>query len=319
MDHGAQFLNTDSVEAVLRAELAHADMSASTVAPILRHLLDNGANSIFSDAIVAGVRGMAGDLARQMLDAQARTTGRSERIEHDGQALSALSGAMTANPALLGHLHALALEWQLIQNMQLRLAIDPVLSPLLQGQMASADPEAAALAMNFLAAQARFCQAQRRMQLPLAELPGDLLHGALVAMRTLAGVEADGSAAAAENAIRQEFNEARSRLGLAARLVNGMGGNAMSALSISHAGTSLFLTALSLGSGQDRDLAALSTNDSQLARLALALRASGLKQAVVEEVFLALHPDVALPDGFDQIGPDQAAAMLAAAVPHAGG
>ena len=319
MDHGAQSQSAGGVEAVLRAELAHADVSASTVAPILRHLLDNGANSIFSDAIVAGVRGMAGDLARQLLDAQARSGGEAERLDHPAEAIAALSSAMTANPALLGHLHALALEWQLTQHLHIRLALDPVLSPLLQAQMASSDPESAALAMKFLAAQARFCQEQRRMQLPLTELPGDLLHGALVAMRTLAGVADDAQAAAAENAIRQEFSEARSRLGLAARLVTGMGGNAMSALSITHAGAALFLTALSLGSGQDRDLAALSTNDSQLVRLALALRASGLKQAAVEEVFLALHPDIALPVGFDQVGADNAAALLAAAVPHAGG
>ena len=319
IDQSAQSQSIGSVEAVLRAELARADEAAGTFVPILRHLLDNGANSIFSDAIVAGVRGMAGDLARQLLDARARSGGEAERIEHATEEIGALASAMTANPALLGHLHALALEWQLTQHMHSRLALDPVLSPLLQAQMASSDPETAALAMKFLAAQARFCQEQRRMQLPLTELPGDLLHGALVAMRTLAGVEADAEAAAAENAIRQEFNEARSRLGLAARLVSGMGGSAIEALSISHAGSALLLTALSLGSGQDRDLVALSTNDSQLARLALALRASGLKQPGVDEVFLALHPDVALPQGFDQLGPDHAAALLAAAVPHAGG
>ena len=64
IDHGAQSQNAGGVEAVLRAELAHADATVGTVTPILRHLLNNGANSIFSDAIVAGVRGMAGDLAR---------------------------------------------------------------------------------------------------------------------------------------------------------------------------------------------------------------------------------------------------------------
>ena len=319
MNQSAQFHNADSVEAVLRAELVRADVAAGTVTPILQHLLDNGANSIFSDAIVAGVRGMAGDLARQLLDARAKSAGEAERIDHSADDIAALGGAMTSNPALLGHLHALALEWQLTQRVHARLGLDPVLSPMLQAQMASPEAEMAALAMKFLAAQARFCQEQRRMQLPLTELPGDLLHGALVAMRTLAGAEADTQSAAAESAIRQEFNEAHSRLGLAARMITGMGGGAMAALSITHAGTALFLTALSLGSGQDRDLAALSTNDSQLARLALALRSTGLKQAALEEVFLALHPDVALPEGFDQLSPDHAAALLAAAVPHAGG
>ncbi len=61
---------------------------------------------------------------------------------------------------------------------------------------------------------------------------------------------------------------------LLARLVTGMGGGAIAALSVDHAGAAIFLTALSIGSGQDRDLAVLSTNDRQLARLALALRAA---------------------------------------------
>jgi hypothetical protein len=307
-----------AVTAVLREELGLADAAAGTIAPILHHLLDNASNSIFSDAIVAGVRGMAGDLARQLLDARAKATGETGPASHSDDDLAALTSALTGNRTTLTHLHALALEWQLTQHLHGRLSLDPVLSPLLQAQMASADPDTAAVAMKFLTAQARFCQEQRRMQLPLTELPGDMLHGALLAMRTLAGAEADAHAAAAESAIRFEFNEASSRLGLAARLIAGMGGNALSALSVTHAGVALFATALSLGSGQDRDLAVLCTNDSQLARLALALRASGLKQAAVEEQFLSLHPDVALPEGFDQIGADQAAAILAAAVPHAG-
>jgi hypothetical protein len=50
--------------------------------------------------------------------------------------------------------------------------------------------------MNLLAAQARFGQAQRRMRLPLAELPGDLLHGALIAMRHVVGTESTADARA---------------------------------------------------------------------------------------------------------------------------
>ena len=72
-----------------------------------------------------------------------------------------------------------------------------------------------------------------------------------------------------------------------------------------------FVSALALASGQDRDMAVLATNEGQLARLALALRAAGLKPAGVEEQFLALHPDVALPEGFETLGADRAAALLA--------
>lgn len=154
------------------------------------------------------------------------------------------------------------------------------------------------------------------MKVALGELPGDLLHSALVAMRTVAGVERDESAAAAEQAIRLSYDESRSRIGLAARVIVGMGGGGIAALSVTHAGVALFITALSLTSGQNRDLAALSTSESQLARLALALRAAGLKQAAVEEQFLSLHPDLVLPDGFDQLGADRAAALLANNLRH---
>ena len=319
MDSAAQSLSASGVEALLRAELAAGDAAAANTSPILRHLLDNGANSMFSDAIVSGVRGMLSGLARQLLDARVRVSGEIERVDHPAEQLEALADALGGNPALLGHLHALAYEWQLTQQLHARLALDSVLSPLLQAQMASSDSETASLAMKLLAAQARHCQEQRRMQLALTELPGDLLHGALVAMRTLAGVEGDAEAAAADSAIRLEFHEAHTRLGLAARLIAGMGGSALTALSIGHSGILLFLTALAMASGQDRDMAVMSLNETQLARLALSLRASGLKQPTVEEQFLALHPDIALPEGFEQLSPDQAAALLAAAGQHTGG
>ena len=73
----------------------------------------------------------------------------------------------------------------------------------------------------------------------------------------------------------------------------------------------MFLSALALASGQDRDTAVLATNEGQLARLALALRAAGLKPTAVEEQFVSLHPEVSLPDGFDSLGADRAAALLA--------
>jgi hypothetical protein len=151
------------------------------------------------------------------------------------------------------------------------------------------------------------------MHLPLTELPGDLLHAALLGLRSQAG-EAEAAqlhAAEAERMIRTRYDESRSRLGLIARIVAGMGGAAGAALSVTHAGVAIFASALALASGQDRDMAVLATNEGQMARLALALRASGLKPEAVEEQFVSLHPDVALPDGFDQIGPDRAAALLA--------
>jgi hypothetical protein len=298
----------DAVEAALRDRFARDEAAAGSVIPILRHLLANEDNSIFSEEIVARVRGMVGDMAMQLLDRHSQADEAGERAGRSSQDADALSEAIIAQPALLGHVHALALEWQLTERLQARLALDPVLPPLLQSLIASTEAETAALAMQLLAAQARFCQAQRRMRLPLTELPGDLLHSALLAMRTVAGGDSDE----AETAIRADYDESRGRLGLLARLVAAMGGGAVAALSVSHAGAAIFLTALAAGSGQTRDSIALATNEAQLARLALALRAAGLKPSDIEEQFLAIHPDLAPPSGFERLGPDRAAALLSA-------
>jgi hypothetical protein len=305
-----------NVEDVLRLELAEGDAMIGTLGPILRHLLASDDHSLFSDETIARVRGMVEDLARQALHAQANAAGVDLPEDFVGARVDPLADALLGNPALLSHLHALAIEWQLSERLHGRNAVDPVLSPLLQALIASSDPDTAAAAMTTLAAQARFVQSLRRMELALTELPGDLFHTALVTLRTLAGEENALSAEAAETALRANFDESRSRLGLLSRLVTGMGGGAIAALSVDHAGAAIFLTALSIGSGQDRDLVIFSTNDRQLARLALALRAAGLKPAAVEEQFVYLHPEVALPDGFEQLRADRAAALLAAASPY---
>ena len=303
----------ESVESALREALAREDAAVGTIVPILRYLLTSNENSLFSDEIIARVRGMSEDVARQLLDRLAEAAGETERREHPAEAVAGLVEIIIANPAFLKHLHALAVEWQLTERLQTRLSLDPVVSPLLQALIASSDSAVAALAMNFLASQARSCQAQRRMKLPLTELPGDLLHGALLALRTHAGTEPeiDESAAAAETAIREAYDESRTRLGLISRLVMDMGSGAVAALSVGHAGVAIFLSALAVGSGQDRDTTALNTSEGQTARFALALLASGLKPEAVEEQFLAVHGDIAPPEEFRRIGGDHASALLA--------
>ena len=296
-----------TVENVLREALDHGDAVLGTIAPILSHLLANDDHSIFSDEVIARVRGMFADAARQLLDAVAQAAGTGEGRESDPARIDALALDLARVPGLLGHIHALALEWQLTERLHTQIGLDPVLSPLMQALIASPDAATAAAAMHLLAAQARFAQSQRRMQLPLEELPADLLHGCLGALHTQVG---DG--AAAEAAIRSRFDEARSRAGLIARLITGMGGGALAALAVGHGGVAMFLSALALANAQDRDLAVRATNDSQLARLALMLRAAGMKPAAIEEQFLALHPEVVLPPGFDALGADRAAAILAA-------
>jgi hypothetical protein len=237
-------------------------------------------------------------------------TGVSGESEDD---IAALVAALSESPAFLGHVHALVLEWQLTEMLQANLALDPVLSPLLQALIGSSEETTSRLAMTFLAAQARFGQAQRRMRLPLAELPGDLLHDALLAMCSVVGAEpaAEARAAAAESAIRAAYDEGRSRLGLISGLVSGMGAAAVAALSVRHAGAAIFLSTLALASGQKRELAILATSETQRTRLALALRAAGLKPAQIEEQLLAIDPDAVLPEGLDRMPAERAAGLLA--------
>lgn len=314
----ASAMTGTGVETVLRDELAQGDAMMGTVAPIMRHLLANSEHSVFGDEIVARVRGMFGDIARQLLDALARAEGQTERVEHPGEALAALVEALVAQPGLLSHLHALALEWQLTERLEVRLAIDPVLPPLLQSLVASSDAGVAGLSMALLASQARFAQTQRRMQLPINELPADHFHSAIQAMRSLASGQGGVAAVTCETALKAGYDESRSRLGLIAQLITGMGGSATVALSASHAGIAMFLTALSLASGQDRDLTVMSTNEGQLARLALALRAAGLRPDAVGEQFATLHPEVELPSGFEALDADRAASLLASSTHVAG-
>lgn len=304
------------MEYALRADLARGDAMIGSVAPILRHLLANEEHSLFGDDVIAAVRGMIRDLAGQLLEAVA--TGAGNGNVQDPTRLAGLVEDLVENTGLLTHIHALALETQLTNRLEARLSLDPVLSPLLQALIASSESETAAAGMALLASQARFVQGQRRMQLPLAELPGDLLHAVLLTLRAQAVDDAEWqmNAAAADQAIRGDFDEGRSRLGLIARLIAGMGAGATAALAIGHAGAAIFVSALGIAARQDRDMVALATNESQCARLLLALRAAGLKAAAIEEQFAALHPELVVPEGSDLVGVDQAAAILAQATPY---
>jgi hypothetical protein len=180
---------------------------------------------------------------------------------------------------------------------------------LVQELAAQEDDARAALAMALLAAQARFVQHSRRMEFPLREFPGDLVHGALMVLQER-GTE---WARFAERQLRAEYDEGASRLGLIARAVTGMGELSPHALSINHAGVAIFTSALAMASGQDRNCVTLSFADEQLARLLLTLRVAGLQQREIEKQLLFLHPHHRLPDAFEQVPAERAAALLSAA------
>jgi hypothetical protein len=306
---------TEAVELLLRDELGRGDAKIATSRPILRHLLANDDHTLFSDEMVARIRGMMNHIASQLLFAQGAAADALDRARYAADRQDDLAQALFEDTDFLAHAHALTLEAQLTERLQARSGIDSVLTPLVQELAAAREMDVAGVAMAVLAAQARFMQHHRRMELPLGELPGDLLHKALLLMRLQAGDER--AADQAERQLRDIYEEGAGRLGLLARLVMAMGQKAVRALAIDHAGLAIFSTALAMASAQSRDLTVLSFADRQFARLALALRAAGLKQQAVEEQFLYLHPEIALPDGFEMLRADRAAALLADSRPEA--
>ena len=310
MDAGAEH-----AEASLRGELGRANMAISTARPILRHMLANSDQSLFSDEVIAHIRGMLGDVARQLLYAMAKADEAENLPAFVEERRSALTRMMLDDSEFLGHAHALTIEAQLTARLQRRSGIDSVLSPLLQELAASTDHDMAASSMRVLAAQARFAQQHRRMELPLPELPGDLFHKALLYLGNLD--ESGETTEATQAALRGTYSEAGGRLGQITRLVMAMGRRAPRALAIDHAGLAIFATALAMASGQDRNLAIFSFGENQLARLALSLRAAGLKQAEVEDQLLYLHSNVTLPPGFEEITIERASAILKTANPEA--
>lgn len=299
----------ESVATALRSELARGEAAASSAVPILRQLVAAGDVTLFSEEIVARVRAMLADIARQLLDALIGMQGRA----HSPAEVEVVGHALLDNTDLVSHLHALALEWQASEHLQSHLAVDPVASPLVQRLMSSPDDAMRRAAASFLGAQARWVQAQRRMALPLGELPADLLNVALYTLRTLAGVEPALAerATAAEVDVRRSYLEGATRLGLAAELARGLGPQESSGLDVAAAGIPLFLTTLAARTGERREDVAVSTHRSQLGRLALILRAAGLEADHVAGQCLALHSEAIPHVGFGQLRPDEATALLA--------
>src|SRR5205085_9206947 len=123
------------------------------------------------------------DIARQLLEAQAEAEGMADRTALTHGRQDVLAQALCQDAGFLAHAHALALEAQLLDRLGARSGMDPVLSPLVQELAAGANAAVAALAMGVLAAQARFVQYHRRMELPLRDLPAELFHNALLALR----------------------------------------------------------------------------------------------------------------------------------------
>ena len=169
----------DSAEGVLRQALARADGRLADIAPVLAHVLADAPSDLFAQSVIARLRAMLADLARQLIQA---AQGDPHAPVEDGLP-DRLAASLADCPPLLRHLHALAMEWHMTERLVDRLGLDPVLSPLVQALVASDEADMAATAMHLLAAQARFGQQLRRMDIALTELPGDVLHAVILVLR----------------------------------------------------------------------------------------------------------------------------------------
>lgn len=298
---------TSAVDA-LRHELVRGDLALAGVAPVLSHLLASPGEALVSEDVLARMRGMLGDLARQVLAARAETAGQKHEV--GSVSYMELAGLFATSGILVSHCYAVAMESQLGERLEQRSAIDQVLTPLLQELIASPDENVAELAMATMSAQARFVQAQRRMDLPLAELPAELFHEVLALTRKAKPGDDASGIERAEQYLRGGYDESRGRLALMTRLAGSLSGGIRAALDLEHAGLGLFATALARLSQQPRELAVLSCHERQQARLALSLRAAGLKLEEIARQFALIHQDFALPGGLQELSAEQATALL---------
>jgi hypothetical protein len=297
-----------SVESVLRDDLARADRALGGVAPVLGHVLAGSGNALVSDAVVARIRGMLNDLARQFAARLAAAD--SDRHAMDASLPETLAQQLGGDAPMLVALHASAMEGLITEKLDQRAAIDPVLSPLMQELVASQDAFTSETAMQALAGQSRFMQAQRRMQQPVLELSPEALERALRIWARAIPAEDEPVVTRAMRDLKAEYDEAQTRGGLIARLLNAMRGGAVAALELEHAGFALFTSALAQHTGQSRERAILACHDDQSSRLAVSLRAAGLASDAIERQFMALDLSVRPPAALEALSPAMARAML---------
>jgi len=286
-------------EALLRAELAEGAAVRAATAPVLKQLVTSLDAAAFSEEVVARTRGQIRSLAENVL--------RGAELPAPGDEIAEMTAALVNQPAVLSHCHALALEARLTERLASEAGLDPVLSMLLQARRADPEADVGALAGAVLAAQARFVQAQRRMELALEDLPADVLHPALIALGEVCGGRAGTIAAT----IRARYDESLSRHGLLARLVLQLGPALPVALDPAKAGLAIFLTALSFATMRERTDVLQALGDGQQGLLATMLSAAGVPPAQIEACLLLLHPDRVPQPYHVQIGRERAQALLA--------
>ncbi|WFL77131.1 hypothetical protein P7228_14230 [Altererythrobacter arenosus] len=306
----ADISNATKVEALFRSDLEQGDRALAGVAPVLSYLLANSAQSLITDDLLARMRGMLADISGQLMRIEADAAAPLPPSAQGDAAQDRLIERLASDSTILSHCFAMAAEAQLSEELEQRLGIDQVLTPLMQELIASDDAKTAELAMAAMSAQARFVQARRRMGLSLGDLPADLFDQLCSAWSDIANRSAAATRAKGEAMLRASYDESAGRAALLTRLVGAIGGGAQAALAIEHGGVALFTTALGRLSRQPRELAVLSCHASQSSRLALGLRAAGLSTERVVQQVLQLHPEFAFPANFGELSAERARELL---------
>lgn len=284
------------------------------IGPVLRQLLAGERDGLFSNAIIARTSAMIGHLARQLGLALAQALQEPEPTAFAQVQADDLAGMLGEHGDLLGHVHALAVEGVLADLLYERAALDPALSPILKGLLASQDGEISAAAMHVLAAQARFLHFSRRMELPLGELPGELFHHALSALSAMTTFD-DGARAAARTMLAMQYDEASTRTSQLARLLMLTTNDAaetvsLADFSLADSGLAIFASWLAQNSGKPRGDAILAIGQRDCSGLVLMMRAADMPVAAMHQTIASLDPHGQLDEALASLAPDEARQLL---------
>lgn len=283
--------NHNSVDAALHECIAHGEAVIAECTPVLRHLLVIDDPMLFSDRVVAHSRGMLTHIAHQLIGSMDTIPSDKNELSRYLEDVESLYNALMKDSELLACVHAEALEWQLADRLELQLGLDPVMPPLVQELVRSANTELAQLAKEVQAVQANGAQMARRMEMPLKELPAEIFHKVLMIFeRKHRGTQQAHKVVQLCETLRKSYAERKRRVNKIARLLVLLGSRLREALSIEKAGVAIFATALAAASGEDRERVIYSFSESQASRLGLTMRAAGFGEEQIRQQIACLYP-----------------------------
>lgn len=317
------------VDGTLQEELARGNRARRSLAPVFAHFLECDGPTLFSDAIIASLRGALDHIIRQLLTQTTNETAGAlpqtagpqtagyqtagpQTAGPQAAGYQALSNRLASDAVVIDHLYASALEGLIARSLEERSAIDPVLSPLLQELIASENPSIAELAMSVLAAQSRFCLNQRRMELPIGELPHEVFARVLEHLEAVVGQSNVSSEPDAIATLKSAYDEGANRVGLLARLASAMSGGAVAGLNLEHAGLALFASSCAALLFLERENAVFACHEGQSVRLALMLKAAGLSEASAARQIVVLGGTKPIPSVLSEMSQADALNVLVA-------